>query len=621
MTIDEFKGVMSGADAAARIRAIEEVERSRGFGDVGADMSARIALCRVVSDGRGAGRAAVKRALARAATSGVTEAEQQAAHPGPASNIAEAAASGVTEAERQAARQALQAMSCKSSTSSSQVEGVAPPPPHLSTAPSRQPDTNSSAQVEGIEPPQLPAALSTNGAIDSALRRPRAAGEPRDTDEARERMKADLAELQRAYVVAHAQRACSWADPRGPLVEALAAPYCQKDALLRYAVAHLEGTVELGNDFFQDAAQTYAKTPDGYDAILGALIPPHFRELIRNQLTERAYSRGTNPTQAGDMSVYLKRLEMRRNAGHLGLGTGFSTLDRARIGVNGITIVAAPTACGKTSFALWLARHVIRSTQDYAVLYYLLDHSMTKDNLIDRLICMESNVSELDLSSNEPSGGQAEAVVEAIDRLRAEILPYIKIHEWNATDSHKPLTTAVMMRHRNELLAETGASKVLVIYDHLQKMPVTPLKEGGTGEETDPDLLRLTVLQDYQARTRTSAHPSGDPLLVLSEVRKERRRDGLTIEDIPGSTSQGYGTHAILLIEPHPSISTTGGIAPLKLRVAKVRGRQQVSVDLDFHYLTYQFRERPQTGSQPGPAVPAKTGGTRVRANNPFGGK
>jgi hypothetical protein len=230
---------------------------------------------------------------------------------------------------------------------------------------------------------ELPEVLSPGGAIEGALLRSLGCDEAAATAEIRRHISADLNTLCTAWLsAAHTREQRPWADPRGPLAEVLGEHPYRQNALLGYLVARLCGYTYIAQMLHQSAAHTYAGAPDRYDPVLGELLPAEFRTSVRAWLDRRNYSTGTNPTQAEDWSVYRQRRETRRRAGPLGLATGFPTLDRARFALQGITFLAAPTGCAKTSLSLYQARQTILGTDDYAVLYYLLDVSMSKDDLL-----------------------------------------------------------------------------------------------------------------------------------------------------------------------------------------------------------------------------------------------
>lgn len=84
--------------------------------------------------------------------------------------------------------------------------------------------------------------------------------------------------------------------------------------------------------------------------------------------------------------------ELHREKGKLrGVPTGFRSLDNLLAGLQAsdLVILAARPACGKTSFALDIARNVAVRSQKAVGIFSL---EMSKEQLVDRMICAEANV-------------------------------------------------------------------------------------------------------------------------------------------------------------------------------------------------------------------------------------
>ncbi len=121
-----------------------------------------------------------------------------------------------------------------------------------------------------------------------------------------------------------------------------------------------------------------------------------------------------------------------------------------------------------------------------------------------------------------------------------------------------------MIQVERELLARTEAQRTLTVVDYFQLLPV----EEKSGSAQDGDFLRVKLLQELQERTRTADQPMGDPILVISEVRKgETGRTELGISDPMGSSRLGYAAEAILLMESE-TVDKAENVIPVTLKIA-----------------------------------------------------
>jgi replicative DNA helicase len=85
--------------------------------------------------------------------------------------------------------------------------------------------------------------------------------------------------------------------------------------------------------------------------------------------------------------------ELHKNKGKLrGLPTGYSDLDNLLAGIqkSNLVIIAARPSVGKTSFALDIARNIAVRTKECVGIFSL---EMSKEELVDRILCAEAGVS------------------------------------------------------------------------------------------------------------------------------------------------------------------------------------------------------------------------------------
>jgi replicative DNA helicase len=167
------------------------------------------------------------------------------------------------------------------------------------------------------------------------------------------------------------------------------------------------------------------------------------------------------------------------------LSTGFSPLDDV---LNGglrpgeLMIVGGPFGVGKTIFGLQTARNVARSDEDNRAIYICYEHDPF--HLMSRLFCLESaeagtrrepltlrNIAELVSTSNKGLGlvSKLRNMPRHAQMLRDVDTYASRLVLVRASGIHGTLDR---IRQWVEQIADTGAKRVLLVIDYLQKIPV-----------------------------------------------------------------------------------------------------------------------------------------------------
>jgi hypothetical protein len=378
------------------------------------------------------------------------------------------------------------------------------------------------------------------------------------------------------------------------------------DVVLRYGLGERWGIEDGSGKLFSEALARYQEQPDAYDAVLGDLLPASFRQLGRDVLAEKRFDAGSNATAADDWPVYRARLEVRRGRPLLGVSTGLPSLDRALRGLRGLTFLGGGTGAGKSTLALFMAAHALRQHPELGVLYYSLD--MPKSVLFDRLLCLEAGVEYADLLADPAASDVRAQLQEADGRLRADVLPRLRIAERLTPPEGRTLAW-MMIEDVAQLLGSTGVRDVFVIVDYFQLLPVPDDVPAGL----DADFYRVGALQRVQGWSRTNENPAGFPVLAISEVRKgESGRTEISVGDLMGSARLGYSAESVLLLEPAREESDSPAV-PVHLKVAKGRdGAVRTQIELSFEHTRSTFREaprKPKAGIKAKKAAPSQKSG------------
>jgi hypothetical protein len=128
----------------------------------------------------------------------------------------------------------------------------------------------------------------------------------------------------------------------------------------------------------------------------------------------------------------------------------------------------------------------------------------------------------------------------------------------------------------SELLKATGATRLLVVLDYFQLLPVPP----GPWPE-GPDRCRVDLLEAVQRLGKTFRSPTGATIVAISEVRKQSTKGTeLEKQDLLGSTRLNYVANSILLLQTPKHRPNHGDDEPRILKVDKARGGATCPVEI-----------------------------------------
>ncbi|GAB3789600.1 DnaB-like helicase C-terminal domain-containing protein [Nocardioides ungokensis] len=243
-----------------------------------------------------------------------------------------------------------------------------------------------------------------------------------------------------------------------------------------------------------------------------------------------------------------ERLRTGRHAAERVWRTGFGGLDPVIGGglrSGGLCLLAGPQGLGKTTFALQLARNVVREGRP--VIYFSYEHE--PEDLIEKLVALEAG--ELDdtdrarlttirESFDAAGSGTIEERLEAVSagnealarvRKYADLL-YVHRSTGTATDLAE-IRNVVDTTHRL-----TGLSP-MVIVDYLQKV----LVPGGPGEEAERTTTVVEGLKDLAIDTSV-------PVLAIVAADKLATRGGtrMRINHLRGSSALAYEADLVLIL-------------------------------------------------------------------------
>ncbi|RLC37393.1 replicative DNA helicase [candidate division Kazan bacterium] len=202
------------------------------------------------------------------------------------------------------------------------------------------------------------------------------------------------------------------------------------------------------------------------------------------------------------LSEAFERIDsLHENRGQLrGVPTGFKDLDNRLAGLQkaDLIIVAARPSMGKTSLVLNIALNAARDGH-YKIGMFSLE--MSKDQVVDRLLAMQSGIDAWKLRTGNLGKGDFDYLSEAMGKL-SEAPIYI--------DDTALINVMEIRTRARRLKAEKGLD--LLIIDHIQLM------EGSTGRSSDN---RVQEMSEISRSLKALAKELEIPVIAVSQLSRQ----------------------------------------------------------------------------------------------------
>ena len=243
----------------------------------------------------------------------------------------------------------------------------------------------------------------------------------------------------------------------------------------------------------------YDQTEDVEDIMEGA------EKKIFNIMQEKN-QKGYSPLKDILVESFTQLEELYNKKQHItGVPTGFAELDYKTAGLHGseLILIAARPAMGKTAFALNIAQNAALRYNKTVAIFSL---EMSKDELVQRLMCSEAEVDSQRLRSGNMQSSDWEKLAQAMSTL-SEAPIYID-------DTSGCTLTDIRAKCRR--LAMTDKNLSLIIIDYLQLME-------SSGRETD----RTQQISQISRGLKILAKELNVPIIALSQLSRatEQRTD------------------------------------------------------------------------------------------------
>ena len=274
-----------------------------------------------------------------------------------------------------------------------------------------------------------------------------------------------------------------------------------------------------------------------------------------------------------------------------GLPTGFTDLDKLIAGLHpsDFYILAARPSMGKTALALNIAENVaLRGAKKdeplKRVLFFSLE--MSREQLVQRMICTEANLSKQELRPGKHSG----ATEDELENRKLSIMDRI----WIASDKlagsglyiddTPGLTIQEMRAKARRLKAEAGLD--LIVIDYLQLMQAPNVKNNSENRQHE--------VSEISRGLKAIARELNVPVLALSQLSRNvetRQVKKPMLSDLRESGSLEQDADIVMFLYREDYYKNTGA-APshlTELIVAKHRNGPTGKIDLFFKNDTTQF--------------------------------
>jgi replicative DNA helicase len=230
-------------------------------------------------------------------------------------------------------------------------------------------------------------------------------------------------------------------------------------------------------------------------------------EQMLFRISQRRFQRSAFPVRE-ILDAAIKHIEMlyHRKEDITGLATGFNDLDKMTSGLqrSDFVIIAGRPSTGKTAFALNIAAHAAVELQRPSLIFSL---EMSKEQLVQRLICAEARVDSRNVRSGFMQQGEWSRIVNAAGRLHEAPLFIDDTANLSVLEA-RAKARRIMAEHRLEL----------VVIDYLQLM------QGRWRAEN-----RQQEISEISRALKALAKELNVPVVALSQLSRavEARGEGL----------------------------------------------------------------------------------------------
>lgn len=269
----------------------------------------------------------------------------------------------------------------------------------------------------------------------------------------------------------------------------------------------------------------------------------------------------------------IERIEkqLKSRSGITGVPTGVHELDTMLGGLQGsdMIVLAARPSVGKTAFSLSIGAHVA-ARQNKGVLLFSLE--MGKEQLIQRLLCMEGEVNSRKLREGFMAGNEFNKVVRAATVLE------------NAPFYIDDTANISVLELRSKARRHASQHELsLIIVDYLQLM------QGSRRAEN-----RQVEISEISRAIKGLARELRVPIIALSQLSREAEKDDSGAPKLAHLRESGaieQDADVVMMLFRPPKHESEGNENLIKLHVAKHRNGPTGMISMLFEKDLQRFRD------------------------------
>lgn len=329
-----------------------------------------------------------------------------------------------------------------------------------------------------------------------------------------------------------------------------------------------------------------------------AYAPQEAVEKILDQAEAEIFKiaerRQLNPIyHVGDLleeGIHRIEEQLKIGTGITGVPTGFGQLDQMLSGLqpSDMIVLAARPSVGKTAFSLNFASHAAVHHQKKVIVFSL---EMAKEQLVQRLLCMEGHVD----SSRLRSGFLAKAEFPKLQRAAGVLM--------NAPlfIDDTPNISVIELRSKARRHAAQHGGVDLIVIDYLQLMT------GAARSES-----RQVEIAEISRFVKGLARELRCPVVALSQLSREAEKDDTgqpKLSHLRESGAIEQDADVVMMLGRAPAHETEGRENVIRVTVAKQRNGPTGFIDLLFEKNIQRFHTMGAPSSGPEPPPPPHHGG------------
>ena len=214
------------------------------------------------------------------------------------------------------------------------------------------------------------------------------------------------------------------------------------------------------------------------------------------------------------------------------------TLDRNMLGLRGVILVPGPPNVGKSAFCHQLGIDCVKANKDVAYIYLALE--MSNEDHYARMLMMFSGLSYQKIRL----GPRTPMEEELLERARIDVVKYgTRVLLLDKKNFQGDITADAILEHKKWLKKQTECTKVVLVIDYLQRMPVPADKRRELKSDLEVDDWRMEQIELLKG--------DDEPVFVISQQTKGDAAGSFgKLAGAKGSSTAVYTPDSVWFLRP-----------------------------------------------------------------------